>query len=260
MIDEELEKILEDNISGSETLLSEITSYLLNNYESINDIPLLLTQLKSRTSDFQIIQDYLHKALLFIKEHGELHRDFFENIKNKTSDSYSKIAEQLSKIISHKSRIITLSNSKTLSKVFHSLKESGYELEIIVCESRPNFEGRIMAEYLDLIGIKTTLIIEADIPQHIQNCNYAIIRADKILADKSIVNKKGSNLLAILSKNFNIPFLVLTRREKFTTETKYYEKEKNPSEIWDTKNNSITMNNYYFEKVEKELISYIITD
>ena len=253
------ENVLSDNQSGSEELLFKINSYLKDNYQPSEKFLLLVRDLKKQTNDFQVIQEYLNKIILLSKN-GEMHSTFFKNFEKMTLNSYRQIADKLGKIIPRNCKIITLSNSATLTNVFRILKESDFNLEVIVSESRPNLEGRIMAEHLDAIGIKTSLITEADIPHYIKSCNFSLIGADKILQTKNIVNKRGSKLLALLSKEFGIPFIVVARKDKYSTESDYLETEKDKKEIWNTENNSINMKNYYFEVIEKELISFIITD
>jgi translation initiation factor 2B subunit (eIF-2B alpha/beta/delta family) len=109
-------------------------------------------------------------------------------------------------------------------------------------------------------GIKSEIILEANIPKYVNKSDICVIGADIILDNKSIVNKIGSKSLAINCLHFKKPFLVISDSSKFSRNIEFKEKEKPKSEIWAELPASIKCSNKYFEIVEKELITRIITE
>jgi translation initiation factor 2B subunit (eIF-2B alpha/beta/delta family) len=74
------------------------------------------------------------------------------------------------------------------------------------------------------------------------------------------VNKTGSRSLAVLCAYYNKPIYALTSRNKMTFEKKYIPEEKDPSEVWRYSAENLTIKNVYFEEVEGDLITKVITD
>jgi len=88
----------------------------------------------------------------------------------------------------------------------------------------------------------------------------AIIGTDVILKNGNVVNKVGSKSLALLCKEFNKPFYVVSTRSKKSTRINFKQIEENPDEIWNKKMKHLSTLNIYFEVVEKKYISRIFTD
>lgn len=256
--DESLQNILSDNFSGSEELLSKINNYLHLNIDRYNEFCPILDLIKKQTRDFPVIQNYLEELKSILDEENIISDRFFIDHQKSVDNDYDYLYSELRKITPNQCTIMTLSNSATIRAILRLLYKNNHKMKIIVCESRPKLEGRILAENLSASGIITNLIIEADIPNYLPECNFALVGADKILPDGSVVNKRGSRLLALICKVYAIPFYVVSRKNKITGETVFTENEKPKNEIWDTDNVSIVMKNLYFEVVEKELISKLI--
>jgi translation initiation factor eIF-2B subunit delta len=129
-----------------------------------------------------------------------------------------------------------------------------------VCESRPKFEGRLLAEALAKSGIGTALITDAMMSLYVKEADAAIIGADLILSNGNVVNKVGSRLLALLCKEHKKPFYVLASKSKLSKEKIFKSKNENPDEVWTKKIKKLSISNIYFEEIEKNLISKIFTE
>lgn len=101
--------------------------------------------------------------------------------------------------------IITHSLSSTVVRVFETL---GRRSEAIVTESRPPGEGRRLAERLSALGIATDFISDQQMGLFVQRADVALVGADTIAADGSVVNKAGTYLLALAARDQGIPFYV----------------------------------------------------
>jgi translation initiation factor 2B subunit (eIF-2B alpha/beta/delta family) len=117
-----------------------------------------------------------------------------------------------------------------------------------------------MAKELLKNKIKVEIIPEALLPNAVEKADVAISGADIILSNGNIVNKTGSRSLAILCKYFKKPFYVLATSDKFSKKKKYVPEKRDSGEIWKYGHKYLTKTNFYFEVVEKKLITKVITD
>ena len=253
-ITDELHKIISDKTSGSRELLSKLSIYLKNHSDEINNE--LISSLQKHFPDFQTIQNFL-SDLGKATQNNSI-KKFLTNYNDKII--FENIYKNLKPFVSDFHSFITISNSKTIFEVMKLIAGNKESIEVTVSEGRPNFEGRILAENLASVNIKTTLITEAQIFNAVQNCDCGIIGADKILKNGNVVNKVGSNLLASSCKEFNKPFLVIADKTKFAKDNSFNTKEMPGEEIYPGKNKEIKIDNYYFEEIPKKYITKIITD
>lgn len=253
-VPKELQNIISDNTSGSRELLNKLVAYFKNHHEEINSG--LISSLQRQFSDFQTIQKFL----------SDLKSALNENSIDKFLSEYSeqsifkKIYENLKPEIIRYNSFVTISNSKTILEVLKLTAKEKESLQISVSEGRPILEGQILAENLASRDISATLITEAQLYDTIQNCDCGIIGADKILTNGNVINKVGSNLLALACKEFNKPLFVLADKTKFSKDNSFDKKEMPGKEIYKGKDNDIRIENYYFEEIPKEYITKIITD
>ncbi len=182
-------------------------------------------------------------------------------IRQELDASRKKAAKQLVQILKPFSCVITLSRSSTLLAAFRSIRKR--HRQAIVAESRPLFEGRDTAKALAELGFSVTLIADAALAYHITQADVAVVGADALLADGSVVNKIGSHLLALAAREKGIPFYVGCEEYKRypATEVSAFPFETaNPREIFAHKIPNLVVHNQYFEAIPAHLITRIITD
>jgi translation initiation factor 2B subunit (eIF-2B alpha/beta/delta family) len=102
--------------------------------------------------------------------------------------------------------IMTHSLSSTVLNVFEKLQDS--RIAALVTESRPLNEGYILARRLSEWCIPTQLITDAQMGLFAAQADMALVGADSLLADGSLLNKTGSYLLALAAQDAKIPFCV----------------------------------------------------
>ncbi|WKZ68206.1 MAG: hypothetical protein QY331_09595 [Melioribacteraceae bacterium] len=251
---EELINIISDNTSGSRELLDKILHYLRNNHDKIN--PKLISSLQKHFHDFQTIQNFLANLGAAYQENSI--KEFLNKYNNDIL--FHNIYRSFKPLISDLYSFITISNSKTILEILKLTASEKESIEVIVSEGRPILEGRILAENLSSPKIKTTLITEAQIYNAVQNVDCGIIGADKVLKNGKVINKVGSNLLALACKEFCKPFYVIADKTKFSKNNLIDNNEKPSKEIYSGTENKIKINNYYFEEIPNEYITKIITD
>jgi len=253
-----IDEILADNKSGSAELLEKINKFLLNKFTKGLSINKDLKRISKRFVEFQNISNYV-KQISLLPESQIL--QYLIDFDAKSITKFELIYNNFSHLINETTTVVTLSNSKTITEVLKLAANKKRNLHIIISESRPINEGTLMAEELALFGIRTTLITEAMIPKYVEESDFALIGADKLLKDGSVINKIGSRLLAIVSAYFNKPYYVLADKTKQSRDDIFIQTSHNKKEIYLPKNKNLTVaENLYFEKIESKLITEIFTD
>jgi len=156
------------------------------------------------------------------------------------------------------SAVITHSFSET---VLETLRLSSQKrISLICCESRPLFEGRETARRASSLGISVTLITEAQIGIFLPQATVALVGADAILTDGSIVNKVGTLLLASLARQKDIPFYVVCQSDKIHLGSDEPAIEEKEAQEVSPPIPGVEIRNIYFEKVPPNLISALFTE
>jgi len=90
-------------------------------------------------------------------------------------------------------------------------QERGFELRVYADETRPLLQGaRLTAFELQAAGVDTTLICDNMVATVMANgwVDAVFVGCDRVAANGDFANKIGTMGVAILAKNFNIPFYV----------------------------------------------------
>lgn len=256
-LNNKFKKIIHDKISGSSELLLQLHNHLKKEKRIIQLFPELLNELQDKFKSFRNIQRYFEDLKKELKKNKNLDY-FFNKYDAILLNVYDKIFLHCRSTLIKYSKFITISNSNTLFEILKRLKKERNKLSVTVLESRPKFEGRIMAKKLSLENIDVKLITEAMISEYVKKSDAALIGADEILKNGNIINKVGSASLAIVCKYHHVPFYVLADKNKISSKNHFDKKEMPPSEIW-RHSSQIKIVNYYFEEVDKSLITKLFT-
>ncbi|MFX1532247.1 MAG: hypothetical protein ACFFBC_14115 [Promethearchaeota archaeon] len=234
-ISEEIYALFKKLIDSRPTMapLINCIGYLLHNLSTITK-----TNLEKRIKQFKNKENERKKALEY----------YFREFLKERENNLKKMM-----LISYSSSILNLLQ-----------KNSDFDLEILVLESRPLLEGRTTAKFLSKY-FKTTLIIDAAMGKFIEQVDLVLIGVDSILKDGAIINKIGTYPLAVLAKLNNIDLFAIGNSFKYNLRSHYgYEviiEKKLSSEVFEINDDlNIDVLNYYFEIIPSEYISGIISD
>lgn len=257
-MNKKISKLIDDKTSGSFEILIELHKHLKEQKSFLKIYPNFLDNIAEKFPSFENIQKYITELKLSIKKKRidsffEKYDNYFENIND---NLFIKAQNELKNF----QTFLTISNSTTVFELFRRLNLTNPKLKVIVCESRPKFEGRIFAKKLTKNKINVELITEAMIYQKTNEIDVGIIGADSILKNGNVINKVGSSLIALTCKNYNKPFYVVADKSKFKNTYNFIQKEMPPVEIWRHFDIKIIIKNFYFEIVPKKLITKIISD
>ena len=255
-----LDKILSDNKSGSTKVLLKLIKWSKDYAGDKKTLLGMIDITNSRLKAFSTVQSFTKEFRKIIDKNNKTQiLDFINKQYEEIDNRYSNLFKNSLPYLKNCKRIVTLSNSKTVIEILKRLNEKK-KIFVTVAESRPQLEGRIMAKELLKNKIKVEIIPEALLPNAVEKADVAISGADIILSNGNIVNKTGSRSLAILCKYFKKPFYVLATSDKFSKKKKYVPEKRDSGEIWKYSHKYLTKTNFYFEVVEKKLITKVITD
>lgn len=254
-----LDQILSNKTLGSSELVHLLNDYFLSRQnikiEILQSIPLI----KEKLGHFEAMNSYLKKLKLATGSEKKLLK-FLRSHSSRQKYEYEIIFKKIYPRLKNLNKIITLSRSGTVLEILKLWPHKNKNIRVVVCESRPKFEGRLTAESLAKSGIKTELITDAMMGIFISKVDAAIIGADSILKNGNVINKVGSKSLALLCKQYRKPFFVVSTKSKLSLSNKFKPKQEDQEEVFNRRMINLSVSNFYFEEVERKLITQIFTD
>jgi len=255
-----LNKILSDNKSGSTQILLRLIKWSMDYRKDKQTLLEMIDAVNKRLKSFSTVQSFIKEFKKIIKENDKSKiLDFLNEQTERIENRYSILFKNSLPYLKNYKKIITLSNSKTVIEILKRLNEQR-KIFVTVGESRPQLEGRLMIKELLKDKIKVEIVPDAYLSNVVEKSDAAIIGADIVLSSGDVVNKIGSRSLAIACKYFQKPFYILATKDKFSNKKKYSPEKRNENEIWNYNHKLLTKINYYFEVIEKKLITKVISD
>jgi ribose 1,5-bisphosphate isomerase len=143
-------------------------------------------------------------------------------------------------------------------------KQAGKDFEVICTETRPVFQGRITAQELIDLNIKTTLIVDSAARTFMKKADLVLVGADAITSEGSVVNKIGTSTIALVAHEARVPFYVVSELLKFDVDTLCGEheaiEERSPSEVWSEAPRMLVVKNPAFDITRRKLIHGLICE
>jgi len=111
-----------------------------------------------------------------------------------------------SELIDENEVVITHSFSSAVLEIFRVAREKGKHFRVILTESVPDYEGIALARGLEKIGVQFEVITDAQLGLFAERATLALVGADNITSDGSVINKAGTYLLALACHDNGVPF------------------------------------------------------
>ena len=255
-----LDKILSDRHSGSSEILAKFNKFLLSN---LTDKDLIIESLFSpgtKLSHFAVIKNYINELnKLFASANNELFIEFLRKYEGEEKILINKIFTLIYKKLPSAKTLLSISKSGTVINVLKLWHEKRKKLKIVIAESRPANEGKLMAKELLKSGLKVQVITDAMSGIFVPKADAVIIGADVVLNNGNVINKSGSLALALLCKHYKKPFFVLAVKSKFVNKKRHKLHEESSESIWKYTHPNLTTTNIPFEEIDRELITEIIS-
>ena len=170
----------------------------------------------------------------------------------------NRLVENAKSVLGEPDTVFTISDSSTVADVVLGVGAKN----VVVTESRPQMEGRNLAERLAGEGVNVLLVVDAAAAMFMESADVAVVGADSVLYDGSFVNKVGTRTVALAARDQGVPFYVVCSTSKFNV-MNYLGRgveleEKDPAEVAEIK--GVNVRNPYFEVVPGRLVKGIITE
>lgn len=257
----QINHILNNKTLGSSELVHLLNNYILSIRNNKPEIIKTAKLAKIKLGHFEGINSYLKELNTCLKEKSKRELlDFLRGYSEKGDEKVEIIFSRIYPRLKNMRKVITISRSGTVLGILKLWHQKNKKLKVVVCESRPKFEGRLMAKELAAKGIKVELITDAMMGLYVPKVEAVIVGADIVLKNGNVVNKVGSKSLALLCREYKKPFYVVTSQLKHSKRKIFKAMKENPTEIWDKKVKNLSASNIYFEEIEKKLITKIFTD
>lgn len=173
-------------------------------------------------------------------------------------------AEIGAKRIKDGSVVFTHCHSSTVTRLLAKAKSQGKNFSVICTETRPAYQGRITAQELVGLGIKTVFIVDSAARTYIADADLVIVGADAITSEGNVVNKIGTGGLAVLAHEARKPFYVVSELLKFDPETLGGECEKiehrKPAEVWSEAPKELVVRNPAFDVTPNRYIHGLVCE
>lgn len=177
-----------------------------------------------------------------------------------SEEAVSHIAGHVAALIGEDSVVMTHSVSSTVLACYRALSEKN--VNAVITESRPGYEGRRVAQSLVEMTVSAEFITEAQMGLFVDQADAVVVGADTVLADGAVVNKAGTFLLALAARHAGVPFYVCAETFKRSDRTAgdVQLEEMSADELDLPTLPHITPHNIYFDITPAELITAWINE
>jgi len=253
------------NLYLEETMVSD--ERFLNNLKKLGD---LLEKVQPSMTSISNVVEFVSQQIssnqnLPLTELRYCLQQSLKDLKADVVRAKSQIAHNALNYIPDGAVIITLSESSTVEEVIKQAYASKKVSRVIVAESRPHCEGLKFSQRLLKLGIPVTVIVDAALGFFCKDATLALVGADTVQSDGSIIHKIGTYTLALACYDLNSPFYVVCDSLKISNKATFDKpmpiKEKPPNEIINPlKLAGADVQNVYFDVTPAKYVTKIITE
>ncbi|NWI57958.1 EI2BA factor, partial [Calyptomena viridis] len=142
----------------------------------------------------------------------------------KVSLSRNKIAKLCHPFIRDGARILTHAYSRVVLRVLEAAVESKKRFSVYVTESQPDEAGQVLIHLVFILvnratlrnlNIPVTVILDAAVGYIMEKVDLVLVGAEGVVESGGIINKIGTNQIAVCAKAQNKPFYVVAESFKF---------------------------------------------
>lgn len=206
----------------ADAVIKFLKTYKLNNRDALNEIIQGLDIFNyGRFKEMQIIPGFVKGVHKFIKNNvrrNNLRRRLIEYIlhyrKSISEESVKIINDVLTNIDFSGKRVMLISNSQTIIRLFKALRRRKNNLKIFQCSSLPGGEGKLQAGVLRSYGYTVNIIKDSDIRKYSAMVDFALLGCDSYNG-KYCVNKTGSIAIAMAFRTLKKNVYVLAGKSKY---------------------------------------------
>lgn len=186
-------------------------------------------------------------------------RGIINGLYGTVNDAKKKVFEIGANVIKDSDRVLTHCHSSSVMGIIKAAKPR----EVICTESRPKYQGRLTAKELVKAGIKTTMIVDSSVANHVRSVDAVLIGCDAITPNK-VINKIGSYGISLLCEKYDVPLYVCSTSYKFDPESVIGKgvvvEQRSPREVWRFPPKNLKILNPAFDFVDYDNIYSFINE
>ncbi|WP_455256762.1 s-methyl-5-thioribose-1-phosphate isomerase [Peptoniphilus asaccharolyticus] len=163
----------------------------------------------------KITEDSVAVAIQAIENNLDPINAIFKNTVESLNRRYftiNKVAKHLCSLIPDNGKVLTQCFGETIiGMMLRTLKEDNKVASFYCCETRPYYQGaRLTATCCSEMGFETTVISDNMVAYLMENVGIDLFTsaADTITRDGHVANKIGTFQIALLAREFDVPYFV----------------------------------------------------
>ena len=134
------------------------------------------------------------------------------NSLNRRYSAMNEVAKYLCDLIPDGRKVLTQCFAETIiGTLTRTLKEQGKDVKFYCTETRPYYQGaRLTATCISQMGFDTTVITDNMVAYTMENIGIDLFTSasDTITLDGHVANKVGTHQIALVARQFKVPFYV----------------------------------------------------
>lgn len=134
------------------------------------------------------------------------------NSLNRRYSAMDEVAKYLCDLIPDGGKVLTQCFAETIiGTMTRTLKEQGKDVKFYCTETRPYYQGaRLTATCISQMGFDTTVITDNMVAYTMENIGIDLFTSasDTITLDGHVANKVGTHQIALVAREFKVPFYV----------------------------------------------------
>lgn len=263
-------KILLNKLRGDKhNSATQITAYTCQALKEIlpklkpNEVVAMLCEIPTLQPSMAPLHTLSYKLLQHFKRHGDaktlgsLAFGFLRTM----ADHVDKASNQAANKIRSNATVLTYSSSSIVLQTLIKAKKQKKCFQVYLSEGRPAMEGTWAARKLASMGIKTVLMTDASLLNHVSLANVILLGADALLG-KYLIHKVGTKSLVALANRQKVPVWVVTTPEKRLSPqqaTRFKILNQSEKEITREKHKNLHIKNFYFDATPLKWVTKIFS-
>jgi translation initiation factor eIF-2B subunit delta len=111
--------------------------------------------------------------------------------------------------------ILVYSKSHVVEMILLQAKQEGKTFHVIVVDSRPKLEGKLLLKRLLSQGIRCSYVMISSISYVMRRVSLVFVGAHGMLSNGAALSRVGTGLVALMAQAHNVPFIVCCETYKF---------------------------------------------
>lgn len=249
-------------IQGAENIAKSALKGVARYYEEVGRLP--PQALLERLANARPTEPMLQNTLAYLQRAPGNPLLVIAHLLQQFRRDDEEIARYAAELLKSGKKYFTHCHSSTVVRAFLTAHTQGKRFEVHNTETRPRYQGRRTARELSKAGIPVVHGVDSAARILLKGCAAVFLGADALFSDAKIANKIGSEIIAELAHQRDIPVYILASSWKYAGCTSTFFRERlerrSPEEVWKTPPRGVDVVNDAFEFVTPRFITAIITE